>query len=241
MPKSVPIFGKSFELPDDIAEEIIQLRDAQKAEKRGDLDQFEQRIKQLEENLARDAESKAEAKFNEKLEALKAENNVDEIKKMIEEEKQREIESLKKQYDEKFEHITSEKTTLENRLLDDTIQKSFYSVDGFVKDAVDDVMTIYKSRYKVTPDGEVFKKEDNTPILGDDGKPLRVDQHAQSFLAERPQYLQAKPTPATGMNADASSRNGTVTMDEYNTIMDKGGPDSIKLTEQLINKDVKIV
>lgn len=211
--KSVDLFGKTFELPTEIADAIVPLRDAYKADKNDTLDS---RLSSIEERIRADVEAKEKAEFDKKIEQYKKDNDIDNIKALIE-----------SQYQEQIKSLSETKDSLKSKIVDGSIKDAIRSVDGIISDAVPDAMIIYKSQFDVDEEGTVINKSTNAPILNDKGGRINVADHVKQFISTKPQFLLANAGNGTGATgaADLDPRTGVrqMTRKDYESIMSEGG------------------
>jgi hypothetical protein len=229
--KSIDLFGKEFNLPSDVADAIIPLRDAYKADKNDNLDS---RLSSIEERIRADVEAKEKAEFDKKLEQFKQENDVDNIKKLIE-----------GQYQTQLKQLSDEKAGLMSKIIDGSIKDALRGVDNLLPSIVDDAMIIYKSQFDVNAEGEVFAKGTDAPILNNNGERVSVADHVKSFVSNKPQFIKANVGNGTGATgaADIDPKTGARAMsrEEYEKIMADGGQNARKIVNQINQGKLTII
>lgn len=219
--KNIDLFGKQFELPQEIADELIPLRDAYKADKRGDLDI---RLAEIENKIKADTEAKMKAQFDKQLEEHKSNNNVDEIKRMLEE-----------RHSAQLKEIATERDGLKSKLIDGSIKDAIRSVENIIPDVVDDAILIYKSQFDIAPDGTVSTKDGST-IFGENGEKAKVSDHVKKFLSSKKQFLKADINRGTGagdVSVDAGEGKVNMSRSEYENKVAAGGPKARKLAKDV--------
>lgn len=184
--KTVEIDGLTIEVADDsVAEKLIAKRQETKEKTRSmaaDLEAARQRLEAIDKEKA------------EQVEAEKVKSLAD--KKKFEEA----LATAKTSFDSRIK-------TLAESYLNAELRAAVAGNPEVTPTAVDDVVTLLKGSCTFDLDAKVVRVMDgNSPKLGEDGQPMKVDAFIASTLAARPHFRKATATPGSG---GASGAGGT--------------------------------
>lgn len=184
--KTVEIDGLTIEVADDsVADKLIAKRQETKERARSmaaDLEAARQRLEAIDKEKAEQVEA-------EKVKALADKKKYDEA-----------LAAARTSFDSRIK-------TLSESYLNAELRAAVSSNPEVTPTAVDDVVTLLRGACTFDLDAKVVRVMDgNSPKLGEDGQPMKVDAFIANTLESRPHFRKATATPGSG---GASGAGGT--------------------------------